>query len=199
MTSDKKMYVYVDTNFNIKAISPVKDDSHDYKFMLFPVDDVRVFLEGKASLSQYKLMQDTKDITKFNIVPKIIEINTIRYITSFLSPVEYKDINAHIQITHFTKSKKIEVRMLKKTRLDILEKNKTEKGNITVISVPSLRFYFCASEDPCFMILSVDVSTDSLINEWGQTIFYDIQFDMSNATIFTKKVFPKYSYEVIDE
>ena len=199
MPADKQMYVYVDTDFNIKAISPVQDDTHDYKFMLFSVDDVRMFLEGKASLSQYSLVQDTRDITKFNIVPKIIEINNIRFVSSFLTPVEYKDPLAQIQIVHFVKSKKIEVRLHKSTRLDILAAYDGDGGNVAVVSAPNLHFYFCASEDPCFMIELLTVETDSLINSWGQTVYYDKYLDLSDATIFTRRVFPNYSYEAIDE
>lgn len=197
--ASKMMFVYVDAAYNIKAISPVADDTHDYRFVMFPVDDVRMFLEGKSSLSQFKLVQNMKDITKFDIMPKIVELDNIRQLDSFLMPVQYKNDKAEIQIIHFLKSKKLEFRIHKSTRASILASNSTEAGNVVVVSVPKLQFYFCANEDPCFLIHSIEVVTDYLINEWGQTIFYEDELDLTMATIFTKKIFREYSYEEIDE
>lgn len=193
---EKMMFVYIDELFNIKAISPIEDESYTYKYLMFPLNDVRAFLNGEASISNFRVEQDKKNFTKFEIVPKMVELDNIRYKESFLNEIYGTNMNAEIRVVHQTLSKNIQVKLNSTLRDKILEEAQVAAGNISVVSVPVLKFYFCLNKNPNFLVHTLEVSTDKLINDGHVWIPVSDETDLSDTTIYHKPVFKSYSHEI---
>lgn len=207
----RMMYVYFNEEMNITGISPVLDTNlvdQGMHHTLFEVDAVRPFITGEKNISTHYLKADKKDPTKFEILARKVEINYIKTIDRFLTEVniakkpnteksitEQPDNDYHIQIINNTVAKTISFRLHRSIKTSILKNEVIETANITINGIPELDFFFTAKNDPSFLIKHVCVRTNELIGKHALVLSYDSE--LSYASLFTKKIFSNYVYEVI--
>ena len=197
----RMMYVYFNDEFNITGISPVLDEGivgSGMHYTKFSVDDVRPFITGEKNMNTHYLKADKKDPTKYEIKARSLEVNYLKTIDRFLTEVDKCDTDQeyHIKITNNVKTKVMYFKLHQSIKTSILKDEVIETGNITINGIPELDFFFTAKNDPSFLIQYVCIKTNELIVNSNVCIEYD--GNLSYASLFTKKIFTNYVYEVIE-
>ena len=199
-TSVKKMmYVYFDDTMNIVGISPLLDAdllAKGSRHTRFPIDEVAPFITGERNLSTHYVSPLKDDPTKYAIKAKSIEVNYIRTLDRFLTEIDQgqSSESAHLTIINNIKEKKIIFSLSPKVKYNILQDESIETKNITINGMPELDFFFTVKNDPSFLILYVPIKTNELVGEPMIVVNYSV--DLSESSLFTKKIFDNYVYEV---
>ena len=195
------MYVYFDAVNDIKAISPLLEPQ--YKALgcthaLFPLAEVEDFLTAKKNPFNFFIesrRRHGQDIYK--ISPKIVETNYIRSIDNYLTQIVYqnKEVNA-IRIENNIPNKKLYFHMsegLVSKLNDVNLEDEEEYSKLSIFrSMEYVAFYFTTKDDPSFLIRSILIQPDALINSESLEVSYTE--DLSNVSVYTKKIFSHYSY-----
>lgn len=195
------MYVYFDMNGDIKTISPDPVDLFgDYTATTAPLTEVEDFLLGKKNPFDY-YVKVTKGIasSSYKITKKqALEATSIRTLDNFLTEVKTisKSANAFVLIENIIEEKKIKISL--NSIVKVLLEEGTDKDHeiiLSFISHPPAPLYFTRKDDPYFLLHTVIFSPRELYDS-GE-LFYEYSIDLSNSSVYTKKIYNGYSYKVI--
>lgn len=183
-----KYYCFADIKVGtIIRLSPVdkKRDSDPYSTEIIFIDDelAHNLINGKEKYSNVKII---KRDGKFEValIPKLmdefkqifstrLESLALQEITDSDKPGDELTLN----IKYMKKSKKL--------------KFETENGFIIELLNEPIPFYITGKNDPSKLLKIVLIS--------AQNILFDLNYSLSNISIFTKKVFNNYHLETVNE
>lgn len=193
-TTEQMFFVYFNNAGNIVCMSPVADDSlTNFQFTMLPLSEVQPFIEGTKNPAQFLLEQDKDDPTKYTVVSKVIEINYLRRLDRFLIELEpSNDWDGHLIIHNNISEKCITFSLSSELRMKLSEQGTIAPENITINGIPELDFHFTCKNDPSFLIETIVVPTNNLVGY--EHIYVNYENDLSKASVFTRKIFNKYSY-----
>lgn len=184
-----KRYVYFDQEGNIKAISNNIDEAGNY--IEVELDDVMDFITGKKTTFRYLVAYDT--LTKRHLIKPKEENFAVHYSVDrefhklSKSSYEKNDINvirkAKSNIWNF--SLHPELRKYLTSQVAVEDKN--------------LLFYFTIKNNPQALIHTLSINLKHLIEEEILEIKIDEIKIHQEISVFTKKKFETYNYEVIND
>lgn len=192
----KMMFVHFDDNGEMLSIGPVfNNDFESHNYAVFPLEKVMPFLSGNIAMHYYRVIK-TKD-NKHNIVPKEQEVDNIKILDRFLVEVKQTK-NPDVLIVHNKSTCNITVTLDSGIRKQILKTDDTiNTQNITVNGVPYIHLFFTMKGDPSYLVHTIDVPTNVLINEESFVYNYDpANFKVDGCSLYTKKIFDRYRYEI---
>ena len=194
------MYVYFDSNGDIKTISPdpvIVSDS--YSVATFPLTEVKDILEGKKNPFDY-YVKITKSVagTLHKITRKqVLEVSYVRTLDNFLTEVRTmaKSTDAFVLIENIVSEKKIKISLNKVLRVLLEEGSDNDQETVTsFISNPSTALFFTRKNDPYFLLHTLMFSPKELFDK-GE-LFWDYNVDLSDSSVYTKKILDGYSYRI---
>jgi len=194
------MYVYFDSNGDIKTISPdpvIVSDS--YSVATFPLTEVKEILEGKRNPFDF-YVKLTKGIagTSYKITRKqSLEISLIRTLDNFLTEVKTmsKSADAFLLIENIVKEKKIKISLNKSVKNLLEEISDTEQDTVnSFINHTSTSLFFTRKNDPYFLLHTLIFSPKELFEK--SELFWDYNVDLSDSSVYTKKLLDGYSYRI---
>jgi hypothetical protein len=191
MTRLVMMYVYFDSDGNIKSISPDPDafSSANYTTAMFPLTEVEPFLTAKKSTFDYyinvvKKLRGPEYKLVRKVAPKIAQL---RLLDSFLSELRYSADEPVIAIENYVSSKQIKITLSPDAK-EVDENNVLED----FAKIPTSFLFFTRKNDPYFLVHTVTFSPGQLITDGTITIPYDT--NLAGLSVFTKKIINDYSY-----
>lgn len=194
------MYVYFDANGDIKTISPdpvIVSDS--YSVATFPLEEVKDILEGKKNPFDF-YVKITKAIgsTTHKITRKqVLEVSYVRTLDNFLTEVKTmaKSADAFVLIENIVSEKKIKISLNRVLRVLLEEGSDKDQETVTsFISNPSTALFFTRKNDPYFLLHTLIFSPKELFEK--SELFWDYNVDLSNSSVYTKKILDGYSYRI---
>ena len=194
------MYLYFDLNGDIKTISPDPVIvSENYSVRTFPLSEVEDFLKGKKNPFDY-YVKVSKNIggQTYKITRKqALEINYVRTLDNFLTEIKTlpKSADAFVLIENLIKEKKIKISLNKIVRVILEEGSDADQETITsFINHSSATLFFTRKGDPYFLLHTLIFSPRELF-EKGE-LFWDYTVDISDSSVYTKKILDGYSYRI---
>ncbi|HEY6435521.1 MAG TPA: hypothetical protein VIY47_02950 [Ignavibacteriaceae bacterium] len=201
MTTLDLMYVYFDKAGNIKTISnelqTLPDDQ--YSVTMFPLSEVESFLLGKKNPYDFYIKVTKRATgTEYKIVRKEpITANYVRTLDAFLTEIRKmpRSRDANLLITNFTTEKKIVLDLSSVLAVLLEEGTDDEQDAITsFINTPQSSIFFTVKGDPFFLLHIVTFVPRELFSEG--TLHFEYDKDLSETSLFTKKIVDKYSYVI---
>lgn len=199
MTTLTMMYVYFDDKGNIKAISPDSNAVSEslYKTAMFPLADVESFLTAKKNTFDFYV----KVIEKFSRVEykitkkQVLEVSHLRTLETSLTEITTNIVskNTIILIENFISTKCIKITIT--PELKYLQSDGNEEDQVSVtnfINTPTTPLFFTRKHDPYFLIHTMFFNPKELFDKNEIVIPYET--DLSNLSIFTRKIVNKYTY-----
>jgi len=200
MSMLEMMYVYFDINGDIKTISPDPITMSDsYSSATFPLSEVEGFLLGKKNPFEFYI-KSIKGITGivYKITRKqVIDISLVRKLDNFLTEVKTmpKSSDAFLLIENISKEQKIKITINKVLSLLLNEGDDKDQEAITAfMNNPSSSIFFTKKGDPYFLLYTLTFSPKELFDK-GE-LFWDYSVDLSNTSVYTKKIIEGYSYRI---
>lgn len=192
------MYLYFDSSGEIKSISPDPVDRlADYKMTTVPVSDVEAFMLGKKNLADYHVKQTKTAVgMSYAITRKHVFVaNYVRTVDTFLAEVTTMPTSrdAFVLVENFLKDRTIRISISPVIEL-MLSDGSDEDQEVanTFIGTKSSSMYFTNRKDPYFLLHTVKFSPLELFNQKELLMPYEV--DLSAASLYTMKLFDKYSY-----
>ncbi len=193
------MYVYFDKSGEIKSISPDPNPAFEdsYNVVTVPLKDVESFMLGKKNPFDYFVKSVIRlGTTSCKITRKqALETSYLRSVDSFLTelPAFDRSSEANILIENFVNNKKLKI------SLNPVIKGLLEDGTdieieklTTLIDTPLIYLFFTRKKDPYFLIKTISISPKDLFDKL--IIHLDYTDDLSNVSVFTKKIIDGYGY-----
>lgn len=193
------MYVVFDKNGDIKSIGPtLPSEVEHYTTATFPLREVEEFLTGKKNPFDY-YVKVTKNPITYKITRKAVSVvNYVRTLDHFLTEVPRlpKSSNASILIEAFIEDRKIKVSIGPSLRImcDDPETDEQEEIVNTFKSTPNIQLFFTNKGDPYHLLYTYNVLPKMLLND-GEML-EDCNVDLSNSSVYTKKIIDGYSYVI---
>jgi spore germination protein GerM len=191
------MYVYYDINGDIKAITPNLDENllSGCSSATFPVDDVAGFLTAQKNPFEY-MVKEVKRATSttYKIVRKESKVVYTRTLDNYLTKVE-ADSKAILLITNHVADKTISITVnegFKLLRTEGTDEEIEEVDNFT--NRASITLYFTKRNDPYHWLHTMTFSPKEAMEKDKIYINYDL--DLSDTSVYTKKVFGSYGYKI---
>ena len=201
MTPLIMMYVYFDSDGNIKTISPDPVGAASvsiYSVSTFPLSEVESFLVGKKNPFDY-YVKESKGIagSTFKITKKqTIDVSNIRTLDAFLTEVgsTLNDSDTLVSIENNISIKQIKI-SINESLKNILNEDEPALFNMFA-NHPQAHLFFTGNGDPYNLLYSVIFSPRELIDNKIIEINYDV--DLSAASLYTKKIINCYKYMIKD-
>lgn len=198
---NKPMFVYFNESNNAVAICGfINDEEYEgFKRAVFPLKEVKEFVTGKKNLNSYILIQDKTDPSKYELKKKHVEIDNVKVLDRFITEVkEAKPDKFQLVIHNKINEHQVVVHIESSLRQQMLRYNNELKAEqVSLNGIPFLYLYFTVKDDPSYLVASFKIPTSNLLAE--QMLFIDHEYDLSNTSLFTKKIFKTYFYEVTNE
>lgn len=193
--SEPVFFVYYNKDMQVICISPQQQDEFKhFGYAIFKLADVDDFLSGRKNLNDYVLIQDHDDLNNFSFIERKEEIKQIIQVNSFLFEIEGEDSEAHVTVEHNLEDKFIIFSISEKLRSKFREQaDYVQIEEVSLEGVQELEFFFTKKGDPGFLIHAISVPVFRLVNG---NFYAEYETDLSNTSLFTKKVLNKYSYVV---
>lgn len=195
------MYVYFDTNGDIKRISPDQtsdqtSDKEKYNVCTFPLSDVEEFLRGKRNPFNF-MVKTTRAITgeTYSIVKKqTVNTSQVRTLDSFLTEVttSLHDYDI-VVIENILNERVVKIYLDKDASVAIKESNDAELLDLFLAHKDAFLF-FTRKHDPSYLEHTIVFSPHELLDRNYLEFKYDI--DLSNSSLYTKKIINRYNYIV---
>lgn len=192
------MYVTFDVRGDIKSIAPTPAYTVDPAFTVitFPLSEVEDFLLAKKSTFDYYILRVRKVGGKeYKITRKIDKVNYVRTLDNYLTEVKSMSRirDAVISIENFIEKKQIKINLNPILKVMLEEGTDEEVENIEGFvnsSISSL--FFTKKRDPYFLLHNLSFLPKDLFEQ--ETLHYVYEADLSNASVYTRKVVEGYSY-----
>jgi hypothetical protein len=159
---------------------------------MMPMSEVIRFLEGSDSTADYVVLQDEKDVTKHTLVKRQMELTPLRTVSKSLVEIEEGYREAQICIERYVQGNKLRVYLADSVRENLAKFNPL---NVTIHGFKELAFYFTAKNDPTFLVSQITVFAKDLVT--AKDIWIELDTDLDDTSLYTKKVFPEYEYKVL--
>lgn len=197
MTEVTSMFVYFDTDGDIKLISPVNTDKIELCTSAeFPISSVEGFLTGKSKPHDFhvvKLSNNVYTISK----KKTFEIDLKRTLDSYLTEIVEKTKNVSVLIENNISIKNIRISINPGLReLLYNEDDNNDIGIRNFFQTNSVPLFFTKKHDPYFLLFSTEFSPALLLKKGYVIIEY--AGNLRNASLFTTRILDGYSYTVKD-
>ena len=179
---NKMRYVHYNEKGELEKISKNRDERFEAIHLDF--ESVRSLIEGRESLSNYKVEYDFID--KKHKLKSLIEFNNDQVISAFMYEIPSTANEKEISIIQDMKNKCWRLE-LDKSFLKHLEENNID-------SDPTSQFYSITKKhDPNILYRLIKFNDTQTI-----PFEYDFEFDLKPISIYTTRKFSSYVYEVIN-
>jgi hypothetical protein len=184
------MYIFYDSNGDIKAITPTSDESFSATFSVatFPLAEVDVFLNGQENTFNYQVKcieRETGNIYK--LVKKQLVINYTRSLDSYLTKIDSNLSRIGIiTVVNNIKDKTISLKLN-----ETFKDQDDEEINNFKKQKPST-LYLTKKNNPYWLLFSITFTPAELF-ERG-ILYFNYEDDYSNISIYTKKLINGYVY-----
>lgn len=192
----QNMIVYFTKEGTIKCISPIEDESMEATLQktIMPLSKVKRFIDGTANINLFFVKQKPGKITEFDIIEKTSSIGYVKKLDRSLTKVEFKD-NVEWEL-------KIEWNSFKNTVTFILHDRIVSEFNERIHDITNadingyrvLHFHLTAPDRPELLVETLSVKVSELISHQPE---FKIEHDVSELSLYTKKIFKKYSYKEV--
>lgn len=193
------MYVTFDIRGEIKSISPSPSyNTIDSSFTVatFPLKEVEDFLLAKKNTFDYYVQRVRKVGGKeYKITRKITEVSYVRTLDNFLTEIKpmARIMDAVIGVENFIEEKKIKLTMNPIIKIMLDEGTDDQIDSIeNFVNAPVSHIFFTKKNDPYLHIHTLSFLPKDLFER--ETIYFDYQADLSNASVYTRKLVEGYSY-----
>jgi hypothetical protein len=192
------MYVTFDVRGEIKSIAPNPSYHLDKDFTVatFPLNDVEEFLDARKSPFDYYI-QRVKKVggREFKITRKVSDLNYVRTLDNYLSEIKpmarFRD--AVIGIENFINEKRIKLSLNPILKIMLDEGTDEEIDNIEkFISTSASSIFFTRKDDPYLHLATITFLPRILFEQ--EVLQYTYEADLSNASVYTRKIVEGYSY-----
>lgn len=191
MTQLVMMYVYFDSDGNIKSIAPDPDafSSASYGTAMFPLSEVEPFLTAKKSTFDYYISVVKKLLSvEYKLVRKVTPaIAQLRLLDSFLVELKHITDEPVIAIENYVSAKQIKISLSPDAK-EVDENNVLDD----FAKMPTSYLFFTKKNDPYFLVHTITFSPNELVNTGSITIPYEN--NLAGLSVFTKKIINDYSY-----
>jgi hypothetical protein len=185
------MYVYFDSDGNIKSIAPDPDvvSSSSYSTAMFPLAEVEPFLTAKKSTFDYYISVVKKLLSvEYKLVRKVTPaIAQLRLLDSFLVELKHITDEPVIAIENYVSAKQIKISLSPDAK-EVDENNVLDD----FAKIPTSYLFFTKKNDPYFLVHTITFSPNELVNTGSITIPYEN--NLAGLSVFTKKIINDYSY-----
>lgn len=180
---NKSRYVHYNEKGEIEKISKNRDERFEAIQLNF--ESVRNLIEGKESLSDYKVEYDFID--KKHKLKSLIEFNNDQVVSAFMYEVPDTVEEKEISIIQDTKNKCWRLE-LDKNFLTYLDENNIDTD-------PTNQYYSITKKyDPNVLYRLIKFDQTMTV-----PFKYDFEFDLQPISIYTTRKFSSYVYEVVNE
>ena len=195
------MYVYFDKAGDIKCIAPESSDElvSEFRFAMFPINDVEMFLTGKKNSFDYfvETIKRVVDVS-YRITRKpVLELNQTRLVENYLVEIMPlpRSKDATILIENSLQEREITISLNPGVRSLLIDGTDAEQDVLRkLVNTQLSSLFFTRKHDPYFLITTISFSPKLLFSK----SFIKIQYedDLSSASLFTKRLLDGYSYSV---
>jgi hypothetical protein len=201
MASLVLMYVYFDSNNDIKAITPMPDDvlANGFGVATFPLPSVEMFMLGQKNPFDFTVKKIKRiGSESYVLVKKETHINITRTLDNYLTKVSESvddvpilKIIADVSVKHITM-------YLDKSYKDIYKfGSEDEKEDIeSFINYSDITLYFTGRNDPYYLLHTLVVSPRELFEADKLYVPYPEYIDLSLSSVYTRKVISSYGYKI---
>ncbi len=192
------MYVTFDIRGEIKSIAPSPNYNGDPAFTIctFPLKEVEDFLVAKKNTFDYYIQRVRKVGGKeYKLTRKISEVSYVRTLDNFLTEIKSmaRISDAVVGIENFIEEKKIKLTLNPILKIMLDEGTDEEIDNIeNFINAPISYIFFTKKKDPYFHLHTLSFLPKELFEK--EVLHFDYTADLSNASVYTRKVVEGYSY-----
>ena len=193
------MYVYFDTDGNIKAISPDADalSASLYSSAMFPLTEVEAFLTAKKNTFDFYVKSiETFSKVEYKILrKKQIEISKVRAVDTYLTEITSNRLQKDtiILIENFISLKQLKITITPELRTLKDEGSvDAQESIVNFINTPTATLFFTKKQDPYFLIQSFVFSPKVLFEEGALILNYEK--DLKNLSVFTRRIINRYTY-----
>lgn len=190
------MYVYYDRVGEIKAITPTPDFGESFNVAMFPIGDVEMFLTGQRNPFEYQIKEVPRaSSVTYKIVRKQTQVLTTRTLDNYLTKVSSSgDIVPILRIVNDVKKKTITLK-LDPYFIDMYKMGTDEEQEDVgeFIRSGESTLYFTSKDNPYHMYYSIRFLPRELF-EKEILVFEYGDIDLSNASVYTKKIVKTYGY-----
>ena len=192
------MYLTFDIRGEIKSIAPSPAYNQDPAFTVatFPLKEVEDFLLAKKSTFDYYIQRVRKVGGKeYKITRKVSEVSYVRTLDNFLTEIKamVRIRDAVIGVENFLEEKKIKLTVNPILKIMLEEGTDEEIDNIeNFINAPVSYIFFTRKNDPYLHLHTISFLPKELFEK--EELLFDYEADLSNASVYTRKVVEGYSY-----
>ena len=201
MASLVLMYVYFDSNNDIKAITPMPDVTlaAGFNSATFPLSDVEMFMTGQKNPFDFTVKK-IKRIggESYVLAKKETHINITRTLDNYLMKISECIEDIPILKIMVDESAKHVTMYLDQSYKDIykfgVDEERQDVENF--INCNDITLYFTRKNDPYYLLHTVIVSPRELFEADKMSIPYPEYIDLSNSSVYTRKVLSSYGYRI---
>jgi hypothetical protein len=194
------MYVFYDKNGDIKAITPVLNDTYaaDFSVATFPLSEVEMFLTAQKNTFDYqvKVVEKITGIT-YSLVKKQLNINYTRTLNTYLTKVDEVLPNGNsVIITNDTVRGGVFIEVnkaLKEVHKQIASSEEQEDVvNNFFNSGPSI-VYLTKENNPYHLLFSFSFLPKTLFSV--DKLYFPYKGSYTNTSAYTKKIIVGYGFK----
>lgn len=196
MSSLVMMYVFFDPKGDIKAITPNPDSVFDgFNSANFPLSEVEDFLLGIKNPFNYQVKKVANiDGFDYKLEKKVSNIIITRSLDTYLTPVSVAGPGtkpALLITTDLIKNKiYLDLDLNHEELIDEQDHKSVFAGNTPI------NLYFTKKNNPYHLLYTLSFVPSLIQEEIHSTFSYDPKIDLSNSSVYTKKLISSYGYRV---
>lgn len=200
MTSLVLMYVYYDSNGDIKAITPLPEAhlTDMFSLAMFPISVVESFLNGKKNPFDYYINR-TKKISgeTYQISKKQSNISLVRTLDTYLSKIPGYSTDTIFKISADIVKEKITLKLDPAYKELYIHGTDEQKEDIDLfVNSGKSYLYFTKENNPHHLFQVVHFSPQELFEQ--SALLFDINenIDLSRSSVYTKRLLTSYGYYI---
>jgi hypothetical protein len=200
MESLVMMYVYYDTQGNIKSITPVPDKLFEEEFQTatIPLSEVEIFLTGKRNPFDFVVKKINNGIaSEFKIIRKDNNISITRSLDNYLTVIDIENEAPIIDIVVRPADKKIVIKLNNVFRELLTIGTEEEQNSVNeFLKNSDSSIYITKENDPYHLLHTITFSPRNLFDNSVLYFDYPVSINLSSCSGFTVKIINSYKFKV---
>ncbi len=191
-------HFYFNDNGIIKYYGRADTDEYiDCHHAQLTYEQCKIIEEGDKSVNDFLILMDPANEGVFTLVNKQIELESFKSATKMLSLIRKKEklsssYDVKIEYEPLLTKENLVVEVNDKLRNNIVKN--IDVQDFTFKGANFFNLYFTTKNDPHFMFETIKVDLAELFR--NKKIVFNINDNLSDCDLYTKKIFDKYVYRV---
>lgn len=192
------MYVFFDSNGDIKAITPSLDDgfNNTHSVATFPLEDVEMFLTAQKNTFDYHIKKIDKITgSTYKLTKKQSTISYTRTLDSYLTKIENTTPKGNIiTVVNNTKDRVISIELLKEFKEIYKNGSEDEQESVSdFLKKGTSILYLTKKNNPYWLLFSFSFIPQDLFEK--EILYFNYENNYNDTSVYTKKLINSYGYK----